>query len=280
MAGLAASFVARAGPALADANEVSISPAAIEVAPGGSVTVQLIADPPAETLAIWILDVGFDPEVVSTTNRGCDSLDPLANSTTVGFCAVDDEDDDGVMDTVKVLGAIVFNDNGSGLGERTVLADITFEIVGEPGRCTDLRLRVQFHADPDGEETNPLLADGEICIESDAPPSGTAVPRTPDLRTSEPTPTGGAGLTVPPLESERPTNGDETPAGGPDGVSTGQTASQTAVPGEGDESGGGGGVLIWALIVVAGLIVTAGLAWAAVRRRGAGSGPEGGSSAG
>ncbi len=280
MAGLAASFVARAGPALADANEVSISPAAIEVAPGGSATVQLIADPPAETLAIWVIDVAFDPDVVSMSSRGCDSLDPLANSTTVGFCVDDDEDDDGVMDTVKVLGAIVFNDDGSGLGERTVLADITFEIVGEPGRCTDLHLRVQFHADPEGEETNPLLSDGEICIESDAPASGTAVPHTPDLRTSEPTSTGGPGLTLPPLVSETPTSGDETPPGGPDGGSTGQTASQTAAPGESDESGGGDGVLIWGLIVVAGLIVTAGLAWAAVRRRGAGSGPEGGSSAG
>ncbi len=291
---VASSFVARPGPALADANEVSISPAAIEVAPGGSATVQLIVDPPAETLAIWVIDVAFDPDVVSTSSRGCDSLDPLANSTTVGVCVVNDKDGDGVVETVKVLGAIVFNDDGSGLGERTVLADITFEIVGEPGRCTDLHLRVQFHADPDGEETNPLLSDGEICIESGAPPSGTVVPHTPELRTSEPTPTGGAGLTPPPLNGgvpaggggtpadgdETPTNGDETPAGGPDGVSTGQTASQTASPGESGEDGGGGGVLIWALIIVAALVVTAGLAWAAVRRRGAGSGPEGGSSAG
>jgi hypothetical protein len=50
---VAASFVARPGPALADENEVSISPAAVEVAPGGSATVQLIAEPPADTLAIW-----------------------------------------------------------------------------------------------------------------------------------------------------------------------------------------------------------------------------------
>jgi len=280
-------LVARPGPALADANEVSISPAAIEVAPGGSTTVQLVAEPPEGTLAIWVIDVGFDPEVVSTSTRGCDTLDAPADSTTVGLCVLNDEDDDGVTETVKVLGAIVFNDDGSGLDERAVLADVTFAIVGEPGRCTDLHLRVQYHADPDGEETNPLLSDGRICVDQDAPPSGTAVPHTPELRTSEATPTGGGGLTPPPLDGgapaggdETPTNGDETPAGGTQATSPGESASQAPVPGEGDEDAGGGGVLIWVLIVVAALVVVAGLAWAAVRRRGAGSGPEGGSSAG
>ncbi len=291
---VASSFVARPGPALADANEVSISPAAIEVAPGGSATVQLIVDPPAETLAFWIIDLALDPDVVSTSSRGCDSLDPPANSTMVGFCVVNDKDGNDVVETVKVAGAIVFNDDGSGLSERTVLADITFDVVGEPGRCTDLHLRVQFHADPDGEETNPLLFDGRICVEQDAPPSGTAVPHTPAPRTSEPTPTGGGGLTPPPLNGgvaaggggtpadgdETPTNGDETPAGGTQGAGPGSVAGPDAAPGESGEEGGGGGVLIWALIIVAALVVTAGLAWAAVRRRGASSGPEGGSSAG
>ena len=277
----ASSFVARPGPALADANEVSISPAAIEVAPGGSATVQLIADPPAETLAFWIIDLAFDPDVVSTSSRGCDSLDPPANSTAVGFCVVSDKDGNDVVETVKVAGAIVFNDDGSGLSERTVLADITFDVVGEPGRCTDLHLRVQFHADSEGEETNPLLFDGRICVEQDAPPSGTAVPHTPEPRTSEPTPTGGGGLTPLPLDSETPTNGDETPAGGTQGASPGVSASETPAPGEGDEDGGGDGVPVWVLIIIpAGLIVVSGAAWAVVRRRGTGSGPEGGPSAG
>lgn len=277
----ASSFVARPGPALADANEVSISPAAIEVAPGGSATVQLIADPPAQTLAIWVIDVAFDPDVVSTTSRGCDTLDAPADSTTVGLCVVNDEDDDGVVQTVTVLGGIVFNDDGAGLSERTVLADITFEVVGGPGECTDLHLRVQFHADLDGEETNPLLFDGRICVEQDAPPSGTAVPHTPEPRTSEPTPTGGGGLTPLPLDGETPTNGDETPADGTQGPSPGVSASETPAPGEGDEDGGGDGVPVWVLIIIpAGLIVVSGAAWAVVRRRGTGSGPEGGPSAG
>ena len=289
---VASSFVARPGPALADANEVSISPAAIEVAPGGAAIVQLIADPPVETLTVWAIDVIFDPDVVTTSSRNCDTLDPPADSTTVGVCVVNDEDDDGVVETLTALGGLIFNDDGSGLSERTVLADITFEIVGDPGQCTDLLVRTIVHADSLGEDTNPLVLDGRICIEQDAPPSGTAVPHTPEPRTSEPTPIGDVAPTVPPLEGETPTNGDETPAGGTQGSSPGDPASQTPAPGEGDEdgvgdgggdggdNGGGDGVLIWALITLAGLIVAAGVAWAVVRRRGAGSGPEGGPSTG
>ena len=286
----------RPGPAYADPNTIALEPSGLEVAPGGAATVALVADPPAPTLAVWAIDVAFDPDVVSMTSRGCDSLDPLPNSQTVTVCEVVDVDANGQDDTVKVVGAMIFNDTGLGLSESVVLADITFNVVGEPGRCTDLHLRVQFHADSDGEETNPLLSDGRICVEQDAPPSGTAVPHTPELRTSEPTPTGDGGPTLPPLDGgvaagggetpaggdETPTNGDETPAGGPQGASPGDLASPTLSPGEGDEDGGGGGdgVLIWALIIPAGLILVAGVAWAVVRRRGGDSGPEGGPSAG
>ncbi len=295
MAVVAASFLARPGPALADANEVSISPAGVEVAPGGSTTVQLVADPPAGTLTIWAIDVAFDPDIVTTTSRDCDTLDPLPDSTAGGACLFEE----GVDDTLNVLGLFIFNEDGSGLADRTVLADITFGVIGEPGQCSDLRLRVRIHTDVDANETNPLVFDGQICIEDDAPPSGTAVPHTPAPRTSEPTPTGGGGLTPPPLDGggtdgdglvgggetpadgdEAPTNGAETPAGGTQSAGPGSVVGPGAASGEGDEDGGGDGVLIWALLAVAGLIVAAGLSWAAVRRRGAGSGPEGGSSAG
>ncbi len=287
MAVLAASFVAVPGPALADANEVSISPAAIEVAPDGSATVQLIADPPAETLNVWAIDVLFDPGVVTTSSRNCDMLDSPADSTLVGFCGVNDKDGDGVVETVTPVGAIIFNDDGSGLKERTVLADITFEVVGAPGECSDLRVGAAIHVDSAGVPTEPLVFDGRICVEQDAPPSGTAVPHTPEARTSEPTPTPPeseetptSGDETPADGEETPASGEETPADGPQGASPGQSASQAPAAGEGDEDGGGDGVLIWALVAVAGLIVAAGVAWAVVRRRGANSGPEGGPSAG
>ena len=302
MVAAASSLVAGPGRALADANEVSISPTAVEVAPGGSVTVQLIAEPAAETLAVWAIDVLFDPDIVTTSNLNCDTLDPPPNSTAVGLCVVNDEDNDGVEETVTALGGIVFNDSGDGLSERTVLADITFEIVGNQGQCSDLRVRASIFVDSAGNPTDPLVFDGLICVEQDAPPAGTAVPHTPAARTSEPTSTGGGGLTPPPLDGDTPSEGDETPTNGAgpavgasQGASPTGSASQTAVGGEGDpvgvgdaagdsdsdsDSDDGGGVLIWVLLILAGLIAAAGVAWAVVRRRGDGSGPEDGLSAG
>jgi hypothetical protein len=293
---LALALAFRPGPAHADPNTVFLEPSGVEVAPGGAVTVALVADPPAQTLAIWGIDVEFDPDVVSATSRGCDSLDPLPDSQTVTACEVVDGNEDGRDDTVKLLGAMIFNDTGLGLSDPAVLAEITFNVVGGPGRCTDLRLRVEFHDDSEGEETDPLLSDGLICVEQDAPPGGTAVPHTPEARTSEPTPPGAGGLTPPPLDAGGTAGGGETPAeGGGTSTSGGGTptgdsqnaspsdsASQTPAPGESGEEGGGdgGGVLIWALVILAVMIAAAGVAWAVVRRRGAGSGPQGGPSAG
>ena len=280
-------FVTGTGSVLADANEISISPAAVEIAPGGAVTVQLVADPPAETLAVWGIDVIFDPDVVTTSSLNCDTLDPPADSTMVGLCVVEDEDDNGVVDRLTALGALVFNDGSGGLKERTVLADITFTVVGSPGACTDLRLRVRIHADEEGE-TFPLLFDGVICVEQDAPPSGTVVPHTPAPRTSEPTPSGDSGPTLPPLGGSGPdgggettADGGETPSGGPQGASPGGSASRTQAPGEGGEDGGGDGGSVWVLIIIPVGLVAAGVAaWAVVKRRGTGAGAEGGPSAG
>ncbi len=292
---LAMALAFRPGPAHADPNTVFIEPSGVEVAPGGAVTVALVADPPAQTLAIWGIDVEFDPDVVSTTSRGCDSLDPLPDSQTVTACEVVDGNEDGRDDTVKVLGAMIFNDTGLGLSDPAVLAEITFNVVGGPGRCTDLRLRVEFHDDSEGEETDPLLSDGLICVEQDAPADGTAVPHTPAPRTSEPKPAEGGDLTPLPLDAGgpeaggetpaegrgTPTNGGETPTGDSPNASPSDSASKTPAPGEsGEEGGGGGGVLIWALVILAVMIAAGGVAWAVVRRRGAGSGPEGGPSAG
>lgn len=277
----AVAVAGRSGSALADANEVSISPSAIEVAPGGSATVQLVDDPPAETLAVWAIDVLFDPEVVTTTSRNCDTLDPPANSTAVGLCLVNDENGDGVVETVTVLGGLVFNNDGDGLRERTVLADITFEVVGAPGECSDLRLGARFHTDSQGIPTEPLVLDGRICVEQAAPPSGTAVPFTPEPRTSDPTPTGDGGVTPPPLQTETLTRGAEPGAAGTQSASPGVSASQATAPAVGSEEGGGGGVIIWVvLVIVAGLVVAAATAWTVVRLRSVSSGQDGGNSAG
>ena len=100
---------------------------------GRATTVSLVADPPPQTLAVWAIEVAFDPDVVSTMSRGCDSLDTLSDSQTVTVCEVVDVDENGQDDTVKVVGAMIFNDTGFGLSDSVVLADITFNVVSEPG---------------------------------------------------------------------------------------------------------------------------------------------------
>ena len=276
--------------ALADPNELSIEPAGVAVAPGGSAAVQLIVDPPATTLTIWAIDIAYDPDVVSTTSRDCDQLARPPDTTMVGYCFTGDRDDDDIQDVVQSGGALIYNSDGSGLDETTVLGDITFEMVGEPGECTDLRLQAKIFVDVDAQPTNPLLYDGRICIEADAPPSGTAVPHTPPARTSEPTAPGGDGgpvITLPPVG----TGGDGSPGSGDQsaGAGTGDGSPGDASPGgspqtqaplvpveEGDDEPS---TLFWVLVSLGGLMVVSAFSWAAVRALRGGSGPEDGSSA-
>jgi hypothetical protein len=280
----------QASPVRADPNELRIEPAALEVAPGGTPRVSLVADPPATTLTVWGIDILFDPDVITTTITGCDTLDPLPNSQTIGFCPVASSTEGGENDVVKVLGAMIFNKTedghqaGDGLNEETVLADITFEVIGAPGECSDLRLFVRFHADVDAVETNPQLFDGEICVEGDAPPSGTSVPKTVAPRTPDPTAPGGDDNepTLPPLDSSdtgAPSTGDQTPGEASEGASPGQTGTgtgdRTASASAGsddasidDDGGDGPGVLFWGVLGLGALLVVSGAAWAVVRNRG------------
>ncbi|HUF53647.1 MAG TPA: hypothetical protein VMR52_07720 [Dehalococcoidia bacterium] len=288
---LVALFVA--GPAKADPNELRIEPAALEVAPGGSVTVQLIADPPATSLTVWGIDIQFDPEVLTTDDFGCDPLDPLPNSTTIAVCVTGSSvGDDDSPDLVKVLGGLVFKETesghqaGDGLVDETVLADITFDVTGEPGDCTDLRLFIRFHIDVDSQETNPALLDGLVCIEGGAPPGGTAVPTQAVPRTPDPTAPGGdiEQPTLPPfedVETDAPVNGDETPGEGTEGASPGESVSGASGTGTGrgetpggfpgsdgdSDDDGGLGTVFWALLGLGALLVVSGVTWAVVRGR-------------
>ena len=276
--------------ALADPNELSIEPAGVEVAPGGSAAVQLIVDPPATTLTIWAIDIAYDPTVVFVENTGCDPLDTPPGGLLVGGCTIEDRNDDNVKETVQNLHAFIYLDDGSGLDEPTVLGDITFEMVGEPGECTDLRLQAKIFADADAQPTNPLLYDGRICVEADAPPSGTAVPHTPAVRTSEPTVPGGDGgpaITLPPVGPA----GDGSPGGGGQspGAGTGDGSPGDASPGGSpqtqaplvpvEESDDGPSTLFWVLVSLGGLMVVSAFSWAAVRALRGGAGPGDGSSA-
>lgn len=275
-----------AGSAHAVPNTLLISPSGVVAAPDGAVTVSLIAEPPATTLTIWAIDVDFDPTVVTTSPTQCDQMDTPPDAVLIGDCRPDD-----AGDTVKVLGGLVFNENsedeapGDGLSRRTALVDITFDIVGGPGDCTDLRLKVILHSDRDAEETNPNVIDGKICVEADAPPSGTPFPHTPPPRTSEPTPEGQD----PPDINDTGGAVEPTDRGSPDGGATGSpgdpgTSGGASSPTDGTGNGiafddeedddGGGSPVIWLLLGAGVLVVVSGGAWALVRGRSAAQAPE------
>lgn len=296
LAAVALFLALQISPAAADQNELRIEPSSVEVAPGGTTTVSLVTEPPATTLTIWAIDVLFDPSVVATDTFGCDLLDSLPNSQTIGVCPVVSStgNDDDPNDVVKVLGAMIFNKTedghqaGDGLSLETVLADITFDVVGEPGECTDLRLFVRYFSDVDAQETNPQLFDGQICVEGDAPASGTSVPKTVAPRTADPTAPGG-DVTLPPATNDvtgAPGTGDETPGEPSEGASPGDTVSRTgnassetsqasgdgSVIGIDEDNGGGVSVVFWVLLGFGALLVVSGAAWAVVRSRGSASG--------
>ncbi len=145
-------------------NSLAISPADKEVGVGATASVALVSTPPAESLGVWIIDVVFDPAVVSM-----DSCTPAASqpgSVFISQCEDDDQEGGPDKETVVVVGGILFTDTGRGLDAETTLASITFSAVGAIGECSDLTINVVSHLGPDtaGPETNPTTTNGEICV--------------------------------------------------------------------------------------------------------------------
>ena len=149
------------------ANSLAMSPADREIGVGDTATVKLVSMPPAESLAVWVLEVVFDPAVVSV-----DSCTPAASppgSVSTGACETVDRGGGPDEETVVVVGAILFPDTERGLDDETTLASIIFSAVGAIGDCSDLTINVVSHLGPDpaGPETNPATTNGEICIVED-----------------------------------------------------------------------------------------------------------------
>jgi hypothetical protein len=271
----------------AEDNVVNVNPAGIEVAPGGSVTVAIVDDPTPASTAIWAIDVVFDPTVISVPNpvTDCDSINTPGGAIGAFDCQVIDTNQDDIPDTVKVLGVVLFTGSQTGLINLSTLADITFTVVGDPGQCSDLHLRIRSHADSEGQETGARVQDGRICIEADAPPSGTvtAVPFTP--RTSEPTetpgPGGNGGLPTLPGGQQSLSPGQTRPTdetGG--GAGTGTLIGRSETPdGVGGGSGGpaddddGTSPLVYVGIAAVLAALAAGAAWAVIRVRSSGGAP-------
>ncbi len=98
---------ASGGVAQAAPNAVSIEPTVAMVAEGESVTVDLVAEPPLAGLAGWVLEVRFDASVVTTAAGKCAPVDSPPGAVFATTCEVDDTDEDGIVDTVRVLGAVL-----------------------------------------------------------------------------------------------------------------------------------------------------------------------------
>lgn len=281
-------WLSEAAPAAAVDNTVSTKPLRLLMPTEGEVVIEVVTDPPEQTVAVWVIELSFDPDVVAAESEDCDSINTPAGGVGASGCEIVDTDGDGAPDTAKIFGAVLFTGTEAGLEDPATLADITFQVVGNPSDCVDFRLRVNIHADAEGEETGALVQDGFACIAGSgtvAPPGGTEQPTVVAPRTSEPTPEGGVTLppvngdtpepeTVAPGETQsdgstfppnatRPPRTDQptrTGAGGTGGVPVPTEAR------DGDDGGGVSGV-VWVLLGVGVLAVAGGGAWALARAR-------------
>jgi len=138
---------------------------------GTAATVRLEAtDVPAPGLGKVTIDVTYDPSILSLADCAEDPnglLDAAVcylahRSDVVGFT--------GIRATPGAIGTLP-------------LADITFEVVGTPGQCSDLHVVVVTFTDPDGGSITAPATDGEICVAS-APASVLSGDTRPDLRMS------------------------------------------------------------------------------------------------
>jgi uncharacterized membrane protein YgcG len=292
---LLAAFLAGVPRAFADTNLVRVDPSGVAVAPGGSFHVGVVDDPSAATLAAWVIELTFDPAVVTTKGADCRSIATPGGAVGAFDCETADTNNSGRDDTVKILGAVLFSRSGAGLTNESTLADITFQAVGGPGSCSDLTLRILIHADAQGQETGARVQDGRVCIAGDAPPAGTASPFPETPRTSEPTPPGTgvvaltpggvAGQTAQPGSSsgsgvagQTAQPGSSSGSGGASGSGGHTTApnSNSGTPGAAATSvsgDGGTSTAVWLIGAVAVLVIAAVGAWGIVRLRGGRPGP-------
>jgi hypothetical protein len=285
--------VVGARDAHAQDNVVRVEPSGVAVAPDGTFHVAVMDDPPEASLAAWVIELAFDPNIVTPTD--CRSLTTPGGAVGAFDCEFTDDNNDGKDETIKMLGAILFSGSQKGLRNEAKLADITFHAVGAAASCSDLKLRILIHADSDGEETGAEVQDGRACVQGDAPATGTASPFPVTPRTSEPTPTGGGGgvPTIGGGQTSAASSGPTQPASPGGGGSTGASSTRTASAGSpaqpSSENGGGlttsddgTKTFVWVVVGFAALIIAGAGAWGVVRMRGRGpdAGPGPGPDAG
>ncbi|MDO8614309.1 MAG: hypothetical protein Q7T33_01055 [Dehalococcoidia bacterium] len=267
--------------ATAAANSVYIAPASATAGAGQPAVVDLVAEPAGGGLAAWVLEVGFDPAVISTASRQCDPVDTPAGAAGAVGCEAADTNGDGQDDAVKTFGGVIFTNTGKGFTQKVTLASIEFNAVGEAGACSALTVKVTAFSDPDGNETSPSIANGEVCV---AGPGRTPGPSpTPGVDPGSPAATAAPGATDGgiPGATASPGPGQTTPQGtggasgaaGSPGAGTGGGSPSPGGPrggtaGQAGEGGGGGsgpGTAVWALIGLGAAAAVGGGGFAAYR---------------
>jgi len=120
-----------------------------DVPPGESITVPLEALAVAEPgLGAATVDIGYDPDVVDPTDwSGGPNFDMVQ-------CSLDY--------TPNIVRCTAIS--ATGAPGNSLVADITFQAVGQAGQCSVLDVAVVTFTDPDGNPIPVAAEDGRICI--------------------------------------------------------------------------------------------------------------------
>lgn len=172
---------------------VSISPASANVGAGGTTTVDVNVTAPDGGLSVWIVQIGYDPNVVQVDTSGGNPVctaNEIPGTTFQGYgCAAKDSPPTGsANDTAVAFGAWVANSGGNPVGwtGTQTVASFTFRAVGTAGQSSPLTVSVAADSflGPDGAVATPTTNNGLITITSgtsriwgDSDCSGAVAPR-------------------------------------------------------------------------------------------------------
>ncbi len=205
-------MTANAGP------DAAVSIDSGQVAPAGSITVDVDASGLPASIGGATIEVHYDPSVLDAT--GC-SEDPDGGFD-AGLCNATFDNDDTDPDVVRFNVA-----SASGVSGTPRLAEITFSAVGSSGVSTPLDVVIVAFTDTGGSPIAVSDLDGTICITPCSSDTPTFTP-TPVETTPSPPPTGQPTTTptntatntptvTPTLPDEKPivrASDDTIPSGG------------------------------------------------------------------
>ena len=229
--GLAGWFAA--SQASAGTNRVWIEPANVNVPPGGSVTVSLMAEVPAQEgvpptatggLGSWDFNIGYDDEVVSPVS--CTSI-------AGGGCRTD-----MTPGEVRMLGFV-----GVAYKGVQTLGSITFDVIGESGESSPVIITYTSFNNSNGDSQVPDTVDGAITIRQPLSSTSTPVATDPAAPPASQIETPDTGTPAAESQIETPSTGTAAPDG---------REIQLPAPGSGGGSAGGGLSWIWLLLGAAG----------------------------